>query len=252
MNSSAGQLHPPTPGNSSPRSGFDRKWLLCLIAAGGLILAAQEFRVQDRLRTGLEWVEGTGSWGPTLFMVIYVVATVLFLPGSVLTLGAGAVFGVTWGSVYVSFSSTLGATCAFLVGRHLARDAIARRIEGNERFAAIDKAVAREGWKIVGLTRLSPVFPFTLLNYAFGLTRVKLAHYILASWIGMMPGTVMYVYLGSLARVAAEARARTTAEWALYAIGLVATIFVTVLVTRIAKRALANHVPAAKPKGSSR
>ena len=151
-------------------------------------------------------------------------------------------FGVAWGSIYVSIGSTLGATCAFLVGRYLARNAIARRIEGNERFAAIDKAVANEGWKIVGLTRLSPVFPFTLLNYAFGLTQVKLRDYVLASWIGMMPGTVMYVYLGSLAKAASGERTRTTGEWVLYGVGLLATIVVTVFVTRIAKRALAKRI----------
>ena len=166
----------------------------------------------------------------------------LFIPGSVLTLGAGAIFGVVWGSGYVSISSTLAATCAFLVGRYLARDAIARKIEGNERFAAIDKAVAREGWKIVGLTRLSPVFPFTLLNYAFGLTQVKLRDFVLASWIGKMPGTVMYVYLGSLAKAASGERTRTTGEWVLYGVGLLATAVVTVFVTRIAKKALARKM----------
>ncbi|HSW50743.1 MAG TPA: VTT domain-containing protein, partial [Bryobacteraceae bacterium] len=108
----------------------------------------------------------------------------------------------------------------------------------------VDNAVAAEGWKIVGLTRLSPVFPFNLLNYAFGLTRVSLRDYVVASWIGMIPGTVMYVYLGSLAGSLAElglkegGRARTQAEWALYAVGLVATVAVTVVITRIARRAL--------------
>jgi uncharacterized membrane protein YdjX (TVP38/TMEM64 family) len=138
--------------------------------------------------------------GELIFIAIYVVATVLFIPGSMLTLGAVAVFGVMWGSVYVSIGSTLEATAAFLVGRYLARNAIAPKIEGNERFAAIDKAVASEGWKIVGLTRLSPVFPFTLLNYAFGLTRGKLGHYVLASWIDMMPGTVKLPSLNSRSR----------------------------------------------------
>ena len=168
----------------------------------------------------------------------------LFVPGSVLTLGAGAVFGVALGSVYVSISATLGATAAFLVGRYLARDVIARKIERNDKFAAIDRAVAEEGWKIVLLTRLSPVFPFTLLNYAFGLTRVKLSHYVLASWIGMIPGTVMYVYLGSLVNVGAGHRRRTTGEWVLYGVGLLATVTVTVFVTRLARKVLANRIGA--------
>jgi len=152
------------------------------------------------------------------------------------------VFGVALGSVCVSISATLGATAAFLVGRYLARDAIARKIEKNEKFATIDRAVADEGWKIVLLTRLSPVFPFTLLNYAFGLTRVKLSHYVLASWLGMIPGTVMYVYLGSLVNVGAGHRQRTTGEWVLYGVGLLATVVVTVFVTRLASRALAKKI----------
>lgn len=194
------------------------------------------------LREALDAITRLGPWGPVLFVLTYVAATVFFLPGSILTLGAGAVFGVVWGSLYVSAGSTLGATAAFLVGRHLARDAIARKIGGSARFAAIDRAVADEGWKIVGLTRLSPVFPFTLLNYAFGLTKVSLRDYVLASWIGMMPGTVMYVYLGSLAQAASSGRTRTTAEWALYGIGLLATVSVTIFVTRIARRALATRI----------
>jgi len=230
------------PKNSAAKSGFSWKWLLYPAVAIFLFVAAKEFHVQDRLKQALDWVGQLGPWGAIIFIAIYVVATVLFIPGSVLTLGAGAVFGVMWGSIYVSIGSTLGATCAFLVGRYLARNAIARKIEGNERFVAIDKAVANEGWKIVGLTRLSPVFPFTLLNYAFGLTQVKLGHFILASWIGMMPGTVMYVYLGSLAKAASGERTRTTGEWVLYGVGLLATLLVTIFVTRIAKKALARRI----------
>ena len=178
--------------------------------------------------------------------MLYILACLFFLPGSVLTLGAGAVWGVVGGVPVVSVASTLGATAAFLVGRYFARDSVARRIEGNERFRAIDEAVAREGWKIVGLTRLSPVFPFNLLNYAFGLTRVSLRDYFFASWIGMLPGTVMYVYLGSLAgslaALGAGQSTRTPAQWALYGVGLAATVAVTVYVTRIARAALAKRV----------
>jgi len=221
-------------------AGFRWKWLLYAGVAALLVAAGFYFRVQDLLKPALAWVAGLGPWGPAIFIVIYILAAVAFIPGSVLTLGAGAVFGVAWGSVFVSIASTLGATAAFLVGRYLARDAIARKIEGNERFAALDRAVEKEGWKIVGLTRLSPVFPFTLLNYAFGLTKVRLGHYMLASWIGMMPGTIMYVYIGSLAKVVSGERTRTTGEWVLYGVGLLATVIVTIFVTRLAKKALAR------------
>src|SRR5258708_15819546 len=149
---------------TAAKSGLRWKWLLYLGVAAALVVAARYLHVQALLKQALDGVGQFGPCGAIIFIVIYVVATVLFVPGSVLTLGAGAVFGVVWGSVYVSVSSILGATCAFLVGRYLARGAIARKVEGNERFAAIDKAVAAEGWKIVGLTRLSPVVPFPLLT----------------------------------------------------------------------------------------
>jgi len=223
-------------------SSFKWRWFLYAAAAVVIVLALKYFHVQDGLKAALDWIGKLGSWGPVIFVGLYVVATVLFIPGSVLTLGAGAVFGVVLGSLCVSISATLGATAAFLVGRYLARDAIARKIERNPKFATIDRAVADEGWKIVLLTRLSPVFPFTLLNYAFGLTRVKLSHYVLASWIGMMPGTVMYVYLGSLVNVGAGHRQRTTGEWVLYGVGLLATVTVTVFVTRLARQALAKKI----------
>jgi uncharacterized membrane protein YdjX (TVP38/TMEM64 family) len=226
------------PANTSSRW----KWLLYATVVVALVLVVKYFHVQDLLKQALDWIGKLGPRGPVIFVGIYVVATVFFIPGSVLTLGAGAVFGVVLGSVCVSISATLGATAAFLVGRYLARDAIARKIERNEKFAAIDRAVADEGWKIVLLTRLSPAFPFTLLNYAFGLTRVKLSHYVLASWIGMIPGTVMYVYLGSLINVGAGHRQRTTGEWILYGVGLLATVAVTVFVTRIARKALAKKI----------
>jgi len=217
----------------------------------GLVAAAWHFDAPALLRGALDAIVGLGPWGSVIFIVLYIAATVLFLPGSILTLGAGAVFGVVKGAVIVSVSATLGATAAFLVGRYVARDAIARKIEGNPKFKAIDLAVAREGWKIVGLTRLSPVFPFNLLNYAFGLTRVSLRDYVLASWIGMIPGTVMYVYLGSLAgdlaSIGSGRASRTPAEWVLYGVGLLATVTVTLYVTRIARGALTRRIDAGHP-----
>lgn len=226
-----------------PNSG-GAKWLLIAGLLVAVVVALFLLDVRALLRDGLDAIGRLGPWGPVLFILIYIAATVLFLPGSVLTLGAGAVFGVALGSVYVSIASTLGATAAFLVGRYLAREWVAKKIEGNASFAAIDRAVAAEGWKIVGLTRLSPAFPFSLLNYAFGVTRVSLRDYVLASWIGMMPGTVMYVYVGSLARAAGD-RSRTAGEWSLYGLGLLATIGVTIVVTRLARRALAQRTQTA-------
>lgn len=224
------------------------KWIVALAIAaavvGVAIYSPRSVMLRSLLQEVLDWIAALGVWSQVLFVLVYVAATVMLIPGSALGLGAGALFGVVRGSLLVSLASTLGATCAFLLGRYLARDWVAKKIEGRASFAAIDRAVAGEGWKIVLLTRLSPAFPFTLLNYALGLTRVSLRDYVLASWIGMMPGTVMYVYLGSLARAGVERSARTTGEWILYGVGLLATIIVTVFVTRLARKALANKISA--------
>ena len=156
------------------------------------VLAQVSFNLQDIFRNALQSIDNLGSVGAFAFIGLYIIATVAFLPGSILTLGAGVVFGVVWGSLYVFIGATLGATAAFLVGRYLARNWVARKIENNKKFAAIDRAVGKEGLKIVLLTRLSPVFPFNLLNYAFGITGVSLKDYFIGS-VGMIPGTIMYV-----------------------------------------------------------
>jgi uncharacterized membrane protein YdjX (TVP38/TMEM64 family) len=214
-----------------------------IAAAAALLAAGRYFPVPDHLRGALDGLAASGAAGAALFVGLYVLACVLFVPGSVLTLGAGAVFGVLKGSVLVSVGATLGATAAFLVGRYAARGWVSAKMAGRPKFKAVDEAVAAEGWKIVGLVRLSPVFPFTLMNYAFGVTRVSLRDYFFASWLGMLPGTVMYVYIGSLAGQAAAGRAKTPAEWALTAVGLAATVAVTVYITRLARRALSGRVP---------
>jgi uncharacterized membrane protein YdjX (TVP38/TMEM64 family) len=188
------------------------------------------------------WVDGLGIWGPLVFMAGYAAAVVAFAPGSILTLAAGAVFGLVEGTVYVFAAATVGASLAFLVSRHVARSAIERRLAGHPRFAAIDRAVAAEGRKIVFLLRLSPVFPFNLLNYALGLTRVRFADYVIAS-PGMLPGTLLYVYYGKLAGDVAALAGGAAVEkgagyYAVLVLGLVATVVVTTLVTRIARRAL--------------
>jgi uncharacterized membrane protein YdjX (TVP38/TMEM64 family) len=203
----------------------------------------QSFNLQELLRTALKWIESLGAYGGFAFMVIYIIATVAFIPGTILTLGAGVVFGVIWGSIYVFIGATLGAIAAFLIGRYLVRDGISKKIEGNEKFAAIDQAVAYSGFKIVLLTRLSPLFPFNLLNYAFGITAVRLKDYAIAS-IGMLPATVMYVYIGSLAsdiaRIDGENQSTDTVKWIIRIIGFMATVAVTIYATRLARKAIAD------------
>jgi len=199
-------------------------------AAGGAIPAFQR------------WVEGLGALGPIAFVAGYALAVIAFVPGSALTLASGAIFGVAKGTVFVFVAALLGSTGAFLVARHLARAAIEKRLAGDPRFAAIDRAIGSQGRKIVFLLRLSPIFPFNLLNYGLGLTRVRLVDYVIAG-VGMLPGTLLYVYLGSAAGQAVAAAGgaapgRSPAEWALFGVGLAATVVVTVSVTRIARRAL--------------
>ena len=213
-------------------------WALLI---GAIFVAARYFGAAP-LRDLLRWISGLGSTAPLVFVPSYVVACVLFIPGSILTLSAGFLFGVVRGSIYVSIAATLGATVAFLIGRYAARQWVAARLASYPKFRAVDEAVAHEGWKIVALTRLSPLFPFNLLNYAFGLTSVRIRDYVVASWAGTLPGTIVYVYLGSLAgdltRAATGESQRSIAEWALYVLGLLATIAVAVYVTRVSTRAL--------------
>jgi uncharacterized membrane protein YdjX (TVP38/TMEM64 family) len=192
------------------------------------------------------WVESLGIWGPLVFVLGYAAATVAFIPGSLLTLAAGALFGLVRGTVYTFVGATLGAAAAFLVARYGARGWIERKIAGNARFAAIDRAVGREGFKIVALLRLSPVFPFNLLNYSLGLTRVRFRDYLLAS-VAMLPGTLLYVYYGkaagSLAAVAGGVKTgKGAGYWLTLGIGLAATIAVTTVITRLAGRTLRQQI----------
>ncbi len=204
------------------------------------------FNPQTILRNALQWIDSLSAIGALAFIALYIIATIAFLPGSILTLGAGVVFGVVWGSLYVFVGATLGATAAFLIGRYLARGWVARKIADNKKFAAIDQAVGREGLKIVLLTRLSPIFPFNLLNYAFGITGVSLKDYFIGS-VGMIPGTIMYVYIGSLASnlamIGTESQpTNSTVQWTIRIVGLIATVAVTIYVTRIAQKALEQEV----------
>lgn len=206
----------------------------------------ERFNPQDLFSTVLPWIEQLGAIGGLAFVGLYIVATVAFLPGSILTLAAGILFGVVWGSVYVLTGATLGAIAAFLIGRYLARSWISHKIEGNSTFKAIDQAVAQDGFKIVLLTRLSPIFPFNGLNYALGLTSVALKDYVLGS-VGMIPATVLYVYIGSLAgdlaRLGSTPQPSNPAiQWGIRIIGLMATIAVTLYLTRIARQALNETV----------
>ncbi len=221
---------------------------LAAIAVVALLSAAVFLPVTDWLLAFVVWVRGLGAVGVLVYALAYIVASVLMMPGSILTLGAGFLYGPIWGIAVASPVSVIAATVSFLLGRTVAREAIRGRIEANPRFAAIDEAVGREGFKLVALLRLSPAIPFTLMNYVFGLTGVKTSHYILGSWVGMFLGTFMYVYFGSLVsdvtQLAAGApEGASGAKRVLLGVGLVATIAVSGYVTKLAREALAKILP---------
>ena len=200
------------------------------------------FNLPELLHNLLLWIQSLGYVSAIAFILLYIIATIALIPGSILTLGAGVVFGVVWGSVYVLIGAIVGETFAFLIGRYLARDWITRKIKHNRTFAALDRALNREGIKIIFLTRLSPVFPFSLLNYAFGITGISLKDYFIGS-IGIIPMTITYVYLGSLAGDLATigeatALANPELQWMIQFIGFLATVAATVYITRIARQVL--------------
>lgn len=219
--------------------------LLAVLAA----LAAWFLFLDERLPAFVAWVQARGLAGALIFGLLYAAATVLMIPGALITLLAGYVYGPWLGTAIVSPASVLGASCAFLLGRTLFRSRFEQRIAASPRFQALQTAIARQGLRILVLVRLSPVFPYSLMNYLFGLTRLRLSTYAFGSWFGMLPGTFLYVYLGSTVEdltSLASGGLPDAGGWglALKIGGLAATLLVTVLVTRAARRALAEGAPA--------
>lgn len=225
----------------SPATNIIRVVLAAVFLIGLIAVGRQLSGQLPRLTAA---VDGLGMWGPIAFIAVYAVACVAFVPASLLTFGAGALFGLVKGTLFVLIGATLGATAAFLIARYVARDWIAARVQRDVRFAAIDRAIAEQGRKVVFLLRLSPVIPFNVLNYALGLTKVRVIDFVIAS-VGMIPGTLLYVYTGKLAgevvgAAGTTAQPRGAAFWAVLGLGLAATAAVTVLITRVAKKALAT------------
>ena len=213
------------------------------VAIAAIVTAALTLPLARYVLALVEWMRNQGALGVAVYAAVYVIATVLALPGAAVTLAAGFVYGPLWGTALVSPASVAGATCAFAIARFIARDFVAERVRRHPRFAAIDEAVGERGWEIVFLLRLSPIVPFNFLNYALGLTRVRTRDYVVASAIGMLPGTFLYVYLGSLITSAAEllrGHRPSTGPWGqvLFWAGLAATILVTAVITRRTRRVL--------------
>jgi uncharacterized membrane protein YdjX (TVP38/TMEM64 family) len=229
---------------------FQKRWqgipvavrLMVLIVIVAISIACIMLLPKGFVTDAIAWIRGLGPWGPIVLACLYIPESMLMIPGFLLTLGAGFLFGVIWGTAAASIGSVAGATVAFILGRTLGRAFVERRMAKHPKFAAIDRVVAERGFKIVLLIRLSPIIPFNLTNYLFGLTQVTLKDYVLASWLGMFPATLTYAYFGSLAKNLRElpkAEGKDAyLETALFVIGLVATVVVTVYITRIAQREL--------------
>lgn len=238
------------------------RWLNLLSAVAllaCLILLARVLPVERAVQVLQDAVEGMGVFGPAIFGGAYVLAGLLFVPGAALTIAAGALFGLLWGTAVVSVASTITAALAFLAARYLARRSVERAAQARPSFAAVDRAIGKGGWKIVALLRLSPAVPFSVGNYLYGLTPIRFWPYVLASWIFMLPGTFLYVYVGhlgatGLAVAGGGSNAVGYGKTALLLAGLAATVVVTVYVTRLARRALAEQgalAPAGPEEGRS-
>jgi len=220
---------------------FRRSLLVALLVCIVLLWApsVEALEIESLVPTVERTIENAGPLGPIIFVALYALSAVFLVPASFLTIAAGFIFGPITGSILVSVAATLGAALAFMSGRYIARPLVEAKIQSDDRFSAIDSAIAKEGAAVVFLLRLSPVFPYSLLNYALSITSVGFLDYLIASWLGMLPGTIAYVALGSAGKAAA-ADGSSTSLWQimLYIIGALSTLGVTILVSRLANKAL--------------
>lgn len=212
------------------------KIVVAVAVLAAFIVAVKLLPTDEWLRSLQDYVKGLGAVGWIVYALVYALCCVLFVPASLLTLGAGVIFGLVEGTIVVVIGATLGAVASFLLARTVMRSKIEGMTAGNEKFRALDRAIGKEGAKIVFLIRLSPLFPFTYINYGFGLTGVRTLPYALATLVGIIPGTFAFVYIGSL--LATAAGDATTTQKAIQIAGLAITIVVTILVTKIARSAM--------------
>jgi uncharacterized membrane protein YdjX (TVP38/TMEM64 family) len=216
------------------------KWIIAGLVVVVLSVLSVVLPVKEWIREFISWVQSLGPIGVVVFIVAYALATVLFLPGWIFTVSAGLIYGVVAGTAIALTGAVIGASLAFLVARYLLRQNIEETTKKNPRFAAIDQAIGKNGWKIVGLLRLSPLIPFNLSNYFYGITSISFGAYVLVSAIGMIPGTLLYAYLGAIGQAGVSGGTAGHSKWqyVLLGVGLIATIAVTILVSRIARNAL--------------
>ncbi len=219
------------------------KWIAAGAVVALIIIVGRVLPLEEWLWEFSAWIAGEGAEGIALFVAGYAAGTILFIPGSILTMGAGFVYGVFQGTIIVTIGSTIGDSLAFLITRYLARDKIRRLASGNRQFAAMDAAIGEHGWKIVLLLRLSPLIPFNISNYLYGLTAIRFWPYLISSFAGVFPGTVLFVYFGAVGRtgllaIRGQKLPHTKWEIAVLLAGFFMTCFATWYVSRVAKKAL--------------
>jgi len=231
------------------------KILLAILVVAALLFAGRVLPFREWLDTFGRWIEGLGPAGYALYVAAYALVTVLMMPAVLMMVAAGYFFGLLKGVAIVSAGATLGASLAFLIARHLARGRVERYATGQPRYKAIDAAVGKKGWRIVFLMRLSPLVPFVVSNYFYGLTAIRFRPYVLASWAGMIPLQFLYVSFGVAGREATVPSEGPAAawKWGLLAVGALVTVAATVYAGKVVREALEESVtPASSSRSESR
>jgi len=215
------------------------KWIALVVGLIVLSLGASFLPLSGWVKGFTDWVRQLGTLGALIFIAVYALAAVLFLPGAIFTIAAGLVYGIMGGTAVALVGATLGASLAFLAGRYLFRRRLVSYTRKHPKFAAIDDAIGEQGWKIVALLRLSPLIPFNASNYFYGITSIGFWPYLGATFFGIIPGTLLYAYLGAIGQAGLTGgKGRSTLEWIFLGLGLLATVAVTIFISKIAKRAL--------------
>lgn len=211
-----------------------------LIATGGVafLATARLLPLETFVSTLRVWAADHGVVGMVGFGLAYAGAALLFVPGALLTVVAGGIFGLGWGIVVVALATSLADAIAFLVARYLARDTVERAMGRYPRFGALDRAITQGGWRVVALLRLSPTIPYSASNYLYGLTGIRFLPYLVTSGIFTLPGICAYIYLGYIGAETIGGDRRTALEWLLLAVGFAATIWVTIYLALLARREL--------------
>ncbi len=219
--------------NNAKKKGGLWKPIALMTVVIAMLIAARQFGLAEYLKDLQPWIESLGPWGPVAFVALYIGASIAAIPGSPLTIAAGVLFGSVWGVVWVSIGSTAAAASCFLIARYLARDAIENNLKDNKQFKKLDSMTAEQGAFIVAIVRLLPIFPFNLLNYGFGLTKVPFVTYVFWSWICMLPGTILYVVGADAVK---QAVARGEIPWALVGVVVVALVVLSLIGAQARKK----------------